>query len=119
MFNLKTLSAISLFTALPLFTALLVQATPVKLADGTKTVARRDAANPTQTSGPLSWQYLGCFEDKEGDDRIFPLRPTYIIDYDKTTYQSCTRACQTDGYTLAGLETGESSRYLFETFVGH
>ena len=101
MFSFKTLSALSLFTAL------LVQATPVKLADGSKTVLGRDAADPTQTPGPLEWQYLGCYEDKEGADRIFPLRPTTDIPSDKTSYELCTAACLTDGYYLAGLETGQ------------
>jgi hypothetical protein len=101
MFNFKTLSALSLFTAL------LVQATPVKLADGSKTILGRDAANPTPTPGPLEWQYYGCFEDKEGDGRIFPLRPMTLIPAEGTTTDLCIQACKLDGYFLAGLETGQ------------
>jgi hypothetical protein len=91
-----------LVSMLPLFSAMLVKATPV--AHGNGGMMKRFDEN--QALYKLDY---GCYKD-DINDRVFPARPKTDIPMDKTTVKACYEACLSEEWRLAGLQNGKSRR---------
>jgi hypothetical protein len=63
----------------------------------------------TDVTSSLGFKYLGCGTDQYGNNAL----PTKVADNDAMTVESCIKACEARGFSIAGLE------YARQCFCGN